>query len=66
MLALESISANGKVLVTKDKKYIIGIESSGYTTKYYVIDNYGEKFYIKKEEIVSKFKLSEKEQEGYD
>jgi len=61
MLALESISANGKVLVTKGKKYIIGMEDSGYIAKYYVIDNYGEKLYITKEDIVSKFKLSSKE-----
>ena len=60
MLALETIFANGKELITKGKKYILGIEFD-YKTKYYVIDNYGDKLYLTKEEALSKFKLSGKE-----
>ena len=60
MLALETLSANGKVLITKGKKYIIGMEFD-YTTKYYVIDDYGDKLYLTREEVLSKFKLSGKE-----
>jgi len=61
MLALETLSANSKVLISKGKKYRIGKETYGNTFKYYVIDDYGEKLYITKEDIVSKFKLSSKE-----
>ena len=60
MLALETISDNGKELITKGKKYVIGKEL-GYNTKCYIIDNYGDKLYLTKEEILSKFKLSGKE-----
>jgi len=60
MLALETISDNDKELITKDKKYTLGVEFD-YNTKYYVIDNYGEKLYLTKEEALSKFKLSGKE-----
>jgi len=63
MLALESISDNNKILITKGKKYRIGKESYNYHIKYYVIDDYGEKLYISKEEVVFKFKLSGKEHE---
>jgi len=61
MLALETLSANGKVYISKGKKYVIGKESYGYNTRYYIIDNYGDKLYLTKEEVVSKFKLSGKE-----
>jgi len=61
MLALESISSNGKELITKGKKYILGKEDCGYSTKYFVIDNNGDKLYLTKEEMLSKFKLSSKE-----
>ena len=62
MLALETISDNGKELITKDKKYVIGKELGySYTTKYYVINNYGDKLYLTREEVLSKFKLSGKE-----
>ena len=60
MLALETLSANGKELITKGKKYTLGMEFD-YITKYYVIDDYGDKLYLEKEEVLSKFKLSEKE-----
>jgi len=62
MLALETLSDNGKELITKDKKYVIGKELGySYTTKYYVINNYGDKLYLTREEVLSKFKLSGKE-----
>ena len=61
MLALETILIDGKVLISKGKKYIVGREGYGYNTKYYVIDNYGDKLYLTKEEVMSKFKLSRKE-----
>ena len=61
MLALETLSnSDGKVLITKGKKYIVGMEFD-YTTKYYIIDDYSNKLYLKKEEVLSKFKLSGKE-----
>ena len=60
MLALETISTDSKELITKGKKYIIGIEFD-YKTKYYIIDNYDDKLYLAREEIMSKFKLSSKE-----
>ena len=60
MLALETISDNGKELIIKGKKYVIGMEFD-YTTKYYVIDDYGDKLYLTREEVLSKFKLSGKE-----
>ena len=60
MLALETISANGKELITKGKKYIVGMEFD-YKTKYYVIDNYKDKLYLTKKEMLSNFKLSGKE-----
>jgi len=60
MLALETLSDNGKELITKDKKYVIGKEDCGYKTKYFVIDNYGDKLYLTREEVLSKFKLSGK------
>ena len=60
MLALETISANGKELITKGKKYIVGMEFD-YKTKYYVIDNYKDKLYLTREEMLSNFKLSGKE-----
>jgi len=60
MLALETISDNGKELISKDKKYIIGKEL-GYNVKYYVIDNYGDRLYLTGDEVLLKFKLSEKE-----
>jgi len=60
MLALETISTDGKELITKGKKYIIGIEFD-YKTKYYIIDNYDDKLYLAREEIMLKFKLSSKE-----
>jgi len=61
MLALESISDNNKILITKGKKYRIGKESYNYKTKYYVIDNYGNRLYLTGDEVLLKFKLSEKE-----
>jgi len=61
MLALENISDNDKILITKGNKYNIVKEVYGYRAKYYVIDNYGNKLYITKEEMLSKFKLSRKE-----
>jgi len=61
MLALETISDNGKELITKGKKYVIGKESYNYKTKYYVIDNYGDRLYLIGDEVLLKFKLSEKE-----
>ena len=61
MLALETLSANGKELITKGKKYVVGKEDCGYSTKYYVIDNYKDKLYLTREEALSKFKLSNKE-----
>jgi len=61
MLALETLSANGKKLITKGKKYVIGKENCGYKTKYFVIDNYGEKLYLTGDEVLLKFKLSGKE-----
>ena len=61
MLALETLSANDKVLITKGKKYVVGKEDCGYSTKYYVIDNYGDRLYLTREEMLSKFKLSCKE-----
>jgi len=62
MLALETLSDNGKELITKDKKYVIGKELGySYTTKYYVINNYGDKLYLTKEEALLNFKLSRKE-----
>ena len=60
MLALETISTDSKELITKGKKYIIGIEFD-YKTKYYVIDNYKDKLYLTKKEMLSNFKLSGKE-----
>jgi len=60
MLALETLSDNGKELITKGKKYILGVEFD-YKTKYYIIDNYGDKLYLTREEALSKFKLSGKE-----
>ena len=60
MLALETLSANGKELITKGKKYTLGVEFD-YTTKYYVIDNYGDKLHLTREEALSNFKLSSKE-----
>jgi len=60
MLALETLSVDGKELITKGKKYVIGMEFD-YTTKYYVIDDYGDKLYLTREEVLSKFKLSGKE-----
>ena len=60
MLALETLSANGKELITKGKKYTLGMEFD-YKTKYYVIDNYEDKLYLTREEMLSKFKLSGKE-----
>jgi len=60
VLALETISANGKELITKGEKYTLGMEFD-YKTKYYVIDNYDDKLYLKKEEMLSNFKLSSKE-----
>ena len=61
MLALETISVNNKVLITKGKKYVIGREGCGYKTKYFVIDNYNDKLYLTREEALSKFRLSGKE-----
>jgi len=61
VLALETLSANGKELITKGKKYVIGKEDCGYSTKYFVIDNYGDRLYLTKEELLYKFKLSGKE-----
>ena len=61
MLALESISSNGKELITKGKKYILGKEDYGYKTKYFVIDNYSDRLYLTREEALLKFKLSGKE-----
>jgi len=63
MLALETISdsENDKELITKGDKYVIGKEDCGYKTKYFVIDNYGDKLYLTREEALSKFKLSGKE-----
>ena len=61
MLALKTISIDGKVLITKSKKYIIRKEDYGYNTKYYVIDDYGDRLYLTKEEVLSKFRLSRKE-----
>lgn len=61
MLALETLSANGKELIPKGKKYVVGKEDCGYSTKYYVIDNYKDKLYLTREEALSKFKLSNKE-----
>jgi len=60
MLALETISDNDKELISKGKKYVIGKEDCGYSTKYFVIDNYGDRLYLTREEILSKFKLSGK------
>jgi len=60
MLALETISDNDKELISKGKKYVIGKEDCGYKTKYFVIDNYGDRLYLTREEALSKFKLSGK------
>jgi len=61
MLALETISVDNKVLITKGKKYIIGKENYNHRTRYYVIDDYGDRLYLTKDDILSKFKLSKKE-----
>jgi len=62
MLALETISTNGKELITKGKRYVIGKELGySYNTKCYVIDNYGDRLYLTREELLYKFKLSGKE-----
>ena len=61
ILALETISVNNKVLITKGKKYVIGREGCGYKTKYFVIDDYGDKLYLTREEALLNFKLSGKE-----
>jgi len=61
MLALETLSVDGKELITKGKKYILGKENCGYKTKYFVIDNYNDKLYLTREEALSKFRLSGKE-----
>jgi len=61
MLALETISNNGKELITKGKKYVIGKESYNHRTRYYVIYDYGNRLYLTKEEMLFKFKLSSKE-----
>jgi len=60
MLALETISDNGKELITKGKKYVIGKEL-GYNTKCYVVDNYGDRLYLTGDDVLLKFKLSGKE-----
>ena len=54
-------SDNDKELISKGKKYVIGKEDCGYKTKYFVIDNYGEKLYLTGDEVLLKFKLSGKE-----
>jgi predicted nucleotidyltransferase len=48
-------------LISKDKEYEIKTEPMGNYARYYLIDNYGDKMYLTKGEVKTKFKRNKKE-----
>lgn len=61
MKALETLSGNGNIYISKDKEYEIKTEPMGNYARYYLIDNYGDKMYLTKGEVKTKFKRNKKE-----
>lgn len=58
MIALETLSdcGKGKILISKGKEYKLEKEGYSFHTRYYIIDNHGDRLYLTKEEVLSKFK----------